>query len=464
MVKRTNIFKNLGRFVMKLKNTGKEPRKNRLTIAVLAMLIISILFVFTSNYNTAYAVKINGKTVGIVRNKTDFSEIVDNLKDNLHKAYAAEIVLNENVEYEKVKAKKNEISTLSQLESSFKQVMNLKIKAFGIKANEQLISVLSTKTEADKVLEDIKNAYIDEQDDIKAYFGETVVVEEMPVEIKSVKSYEDTMKLIQQGTDEIKVHEVQKGESFWSIAEKYNIKLEELEKANPNIKPEKIQIKQSINLIVPKPLITVVTVRKSRYEDILPFPIEFEETAALYQGEKKIKVAGKDGRREVYAEIVKHNDIEISRNILEEKIITEPTKQIVLQGTKAAPPKIGTGTFSNPTRGTLTSRFGSRWGRMHEGIDISAKIGTAVLAADGGKVIFSGTSGNYGKLVKIDHGGGFVTYYAHNSKLLVSVGDKVYKGLKIAEVGNTGRSTGPHLHFEVRKNGNPVNPLSYVKY
>jgi len=472
MVKRTDIFNcmskvvmSMSKVVMKLKNFGKESGKNRIAIAILAVLMISILSVFFYNYNTAYSVKVNGKSVGIVREKTDFTQVVDSLKDSLDQAYAAEVVFNEIIEYSKVRAKKSEIYSVTQLERNLKQALDIKIKAFAIKADEKIISVLSTKAEAEKVLEGIKKPYIVDQDDIaEVYFSENVVVEEIPVEVNSLKSFEDTMKLIQQGTNEIKVHEVQEGESFWTIAKKYDIDVEDLEKANPGINADKVQIKQPINLIVPKPLLTVVTVRRSRYEDSLPFPIEFEETAALYQGEKKIKVSGKDGKQEVYVEILKHNGIEVSRVVLEEKIIQEPSKQIVLKGTKVPPPKIGTGTFGNPTRGMLTSRFGSRWGRRHEGIDIAARTGTPVNAADGGKIIFSGTSGNYGKLVKINHGGGYVTYYAHNSKLLVSEGDKVFKGQKIAEVGSTGRSTGPHLHFEVRKNGKPVNPLSYVNY
>jgi murein DD-endopeptidase MepM/ murein hydrolase activator NlpD len=115
----------------------------------------------------------------------------------------------------------------------------------------------------------------------------------------------------------------------------------------------------------------------------------------------------------------------------------------------------------------VTSYFGGRYifGRhsYHSGIDISASYGAAICAADGGTVTFAGWKGTYGKLVIITHDNGTKTYYAHNSSLLVSSGQKVYKGQQIAKAGSTGRSTGVHCHFEVRVNGNAVNPLSYLR-
>ncbi len=100
--------------------------------------------------------------------------------------------------------------------------------------------------------------------------------------------------------------------------------------------------------------------------------------------------------------------------------------------------------------------------RFHSGIDIPAPTGTSIIAAGSGKVITSGTLGSYGKAVILDHGGGILTLYAHNSKLLVSVGDQVSGGQKIAQAGSTGMSTGPHLHFEVRKDGKYVDPMPYL--
>jgi murein DD-endopeptidase MepM/ murein hydrolase activator NlpD len=119
--------------------------------------------------------------------------------------------------------------------------------------------------------------------------------------------------------------------------------------------------------------------------------------------------------------------------------------------------------FSMPARGKITSTFGMRWGRMHTGIDIAAPTGTPIYASAGGQVTFSGWNGGYGNLVIIDHGNGMQTYYAHNSKNLVKQGQSVSKGAHIANMGNTGNSTGPHLHFEIRRNGTPLNPLNFLR-
>jgi murein DD-endopeptidase MepM/ murein hydrolase activator NlpD len=121
-----------------------------------------------------------------------------------------------------------------------------------------------------------------------------------------------------------------------------------------------------------------------------------------------------------------------------------------------------------PVNGWLSSKFGYRispfTGRrvFHEGIDVAARYGAPVKATAKGIVIYAGYKLGYGNLVTIDHGFGYVTRYGHNSKVLVKVGDRVEKGQIISKVGNTGKSTGPHVHYEVLLNGIPVNPLKFI--
>jgi murein DD-endopeptidase MepM/ murein hydrolase activator NlpD len=154
----------------------------------------------------------------------------------------------------------------------------------------------------------------------------------------------------------------------------------------------------------------------------------------------------------------------------------QPLLSAVLErsfSTELAPPKFdnllpnGGSVFQGyvwPAQGVLSSGFGWRWGRMHKGIDIAAPIGTPVVAAAPGVITYSGwNEGGYGNLVEITHPDGSVTLYAHNHRVLVSLGQRVNQGQQVAEMGSTGRSTGPHLHFEIHPAGSgAANPMAYL--
>ena len=122
-----------------------------------------------------------------------------------------------------------------------------------------------------------------------------------------------------------------------------------------------------------------------------------------------------------------------------------------------------TNSYIWPTKGVITSGYGWRWGRMHQGIDIANKVNTPILSAKGGIVSYAGWKGAYGYLVEIAHANGGSTRYAHNNRLLVKKGQIVPQGATIATMGSTGRSTGPHLHFEIRKkSGTAINPATLL--
>ncbi len=129
---------------------------------------------------------------------------------------------------------------------------------------------------------------------------------------------------------------------------------------------------------------------------------------------------------------------------------------------QAGPVQGASGGWIWPVNGTLTSPFGYRWGRMHEGIDISVPEGTPIRAAKAGTVVIAAYTGGYGNYTCVDHGGGLSSCYAHQSSYAVSPGDSVAQGEVIGYSGNTGSSTGPHLHFEIRVNGGAVDPLGYL--
>jgi murein DD-endopeptidase MepM/ murein hydrolase activator NlpD len=145
---------------------------------------------------------------------------------------------------------------------------------------------------------------------------------------------------------------------------------------------------------------------------------------------------------------------------LSSAVVKNHITRVMAKGTKQL---VGTGRFMWPVGGHISSMFGSRSGGYHKGLDIAAPMGSPVYAADSGTVSYAGWYYGYGKLVIIDHGNGYQTYYGHNGSLSVSVGQSVARGQKISAVGMTGQTTGPHCHFEVRLNGVARNPMIYLK-
>jgi murein DD-endopeptidase MepM/ murein hydrolase activator NlpD len=155
------------------------------------------------------------------------------------------------------------------------------------------------------------------------------------------------------------------------------------------------------------------------------------------------------------------------RHTIEEDLEAMEAEQAKIQAQLAGVPsggpiRRGSGSMIWPVNGAFTSPFGMRWGRLHAGIDIAAPTGTPIRAAQSGRVAIAGWTGGYGQYTCIQHSGGLSTCYGHQSSINVSVGTNVSQGTVIGAVGNTGNSTGPHLHFETRINGSPVDPMGYL--
>ncbi len=212
------------------------------------------------------------------------------------------------------------------------------------------------------------------------------------------------------------------------------------------------------------------TVITERYSEIIVRETEYIESDELYVGETKVITEGEDGIAENTYSVSYADGVEVSRELSDSVMISEPKKKVVLVGTRQLPSTEPSGIFMWPIkdRMIITSDYGINreefdGNSYHTGIDISGmSMGTPIYAADGGEVIFAGEKGTYGLLVILRHEDGVETYYAHARKLDVEVGDKVYKGQQIAEVGMTGVATGPHVHFEVRIDGKTVNPINYL--
>ncbi len=197
------------------------------------------------------------------------------------------------------------------------------------------------------------------------------------------------------------------------------------------------------------------------YQEVVPFPVMHLPDSTLPQGQTAIVQYGQAGRALVAAYVP--NITQSERQPLHRAITEVPTAQVIVHGTQ--PPSMGTGMLTCPLQDyVFTSPFGQRNGSHHNGVDICAPEGTPVYAADNGIISFAGEKNGYGNCILLDHQNGMCTLYAHNSALLVQVGDIVAQGDTISQVGSTGNSTANHLHFEVQIEGVPQDPAQYIDF
>lgn len=314
--------------------------------------------------------------------------------------------------------------------------------------------VLALEEENDEDAEKLKSVSIKEQ----VSFVPTIIDPEEMTEEESIVSALSEVEQQQQ------TYTVQKGDYLGKIAIKLDMKTSDLLKLNPGLTEKSIlQIGQELIVTGIESKITVQTVVEQKKIEAVNYPVEYIDDKSMYKNEKKTKQKGVKGEKKVTYEVIKENGIEVDRVALEEVILKEPVKEIIIQGTKPVP-VASTGKFIWPTKGgTVTSNYGWRWGRMHNGIDIAGVKDKTIMAADNGTVTFAGWKKSFGNLVIIKHSDGYETYYAHLSSISVKKDQKVAQGQKIGVMGSTGNSTGVHLHFEIRKDGKPTNPSKAFK-
>ncbi|MBP2073029.1 LysM peptidoglycan-binding domain-containing M23 family metallopeptidase [Thermoanaerobacterium butyriciformans] len=339
---------------------------------------------------------------------------------------------------------------------------NLRIeKPTAITVDGLYVAALKSKKDALEALKIMLDKY--KRGSISAYFKNDIRLIEIDTPTTNLKTIEEAVEELE-GESRSVTYVVKDNDTLWSISREFNVTLNDIYNLNPDIS-ERIYPGELLKIRESKPLLTVVAEKKSVYFEDIPYETVTQKDDKMFINDSKVLVRGKAGSKIVTAILKYYNGEIVNKNVINESVVCEPVNEVIAVGDKPLPATYATGKFNYPIRGhiTITSRYGQRWGRLHAGIDIAASIGDPIYAADGGTVIFSGWESGYGYLVKIDHGNGYVTYYGHASKLIVKKGDKVYKGQEIALAGMTGNTTGPHVHFEVRKNGVPVNPQKYLK-
>lgn len=296
-------------------------------------------------------------------------------------------------------------------------------------------------------------------------FDDDIEIVEGYLTENQIASVSDAVKKIVNLEEKKTIYEVQTGDTLSEIALKTSIPMDKIVELNENLENENSMIRAGDELVVTttEPPITIERMTQEYIEEIYDAEIQYVENDNWYTTEQVTLQQPSAGRRNIVAQLTYANDKEIGREIIKEEVLLEAVPKIVERGTKIPPTYIkplsggrmssGFGRRNAPTRGASTN---------HQGVDWATPVGTAIYASSGGVVTRAGWGSGYGYCVYIRHPDGKETRYGHLSKVLVSSGQSVKQGQKIALSGNTGRSTGPHLHFEIRINGVAVNPLKYL--
>lgn len=432
---------------------------------LLAAAVIGTVTTGATVYTKGVEVSVDGQELGVVASQAEFEAVVDAVEARAGEILGREYTLESDITYSAKLVEKDAVVSAAGFEADLFDNIDDVVESYVLTVNGETLGAVTNGDALDALLEEIKAPYVNENT-VSVSFAETVGITKDYSAAGSVKSLTYLKKVLTANSLEAVTYEVKKGDTYYGIAGKYDMTLTELLNMNPDASVNSLMIGDVLTVQASVPFLSVETVDAVTYEEVLEPIVEYREDASMYQGETKVLDAGTEGLARVSARVSNVNGLEQSREIVSSETLVEPGTKIVAKGTKARPKTMPTGSFIWPVKGTITSEFGYRslFGtyRYHSGMDIGVAYGTSIKAADGGTVTYAGWSGAYGYLVTISHGNGLETYYAHNSSLLVSVGSKVYQGQVIAKAGSTGRSTGPHCHFEVRKNGNRVNPRNYL--
>lgn len=474
---RENVFTQIDKLI----NWTKQHRKICIASLAICLTSLGMAGVMVENY-TSYQYFYHGTLLGTVKEKAQVGDILDLVNDELSGEKNVELLLevNKDITFERRIGEMPALDDKDRVAEKLVHYGGVKAKGCIIAVNGKREVLTESEETALDILRAIKSNYMNAGEGSiyeKVGFAENVSLINVIANLSDLKSYEETyaylsgeapISISQQNLIQ-PVNHTEPESSFVITAFAQDLQIPEVTEEDwateENWDQEENLSQEEDPQEVREPVLNVVTTELTAYREDVDYDITYEATDAMYEGETEVKSYGFPGMCQVLARVYTLNGEEVSRNVVSKTVISEPVNQVVLVGTKEKPFNMPSGFFTNPARGSLSSGFGQRWGRLHSGIDIAAPEGTSIAAADGGTVTFSGyNNGGYGNLVIVDHGNGKQTYYAHCSKLLVSVGDPVGQGQEIALVGSTGRSTGNHLHFEVRVDGVAQNPLQYVSY
>ena len=476
-----SLNKQLGRHIIKFnkkneKNsiirllTANEAFKMAKRTAVYAaafcvMLVLVYGSVASMNLTFAKQVIANGTPVGLITNVDEFEKNVTALEEQIKTVSNGEFSEKAKLVYITRLCFEKDITSKEDILQNVMGTYDATTLGYSLYVDNNLVCAAKSNDEIKAVLNEYKKQFDVDVPGAIVEFNQKVDMVKEYVPIAYLCSADGILKSITKTREAEVEYVVKNNDTMWDIAMSHNMSVDEIMEFNPEM-TDLIKEGDVLKLSKSEPILQVKVSYTETVEKAIPHDNEKVNDSSLRKGLTKVVVQGTDGKKAVTQEVVMLNGKKVAVNVIKENVLEEAVSGKIKVGTKIVS-GVGSGRFSRPTYGTITARYGSggsRWSSgRHTGLDFAAPTGTPITAADSGRVTFAGWKGSYGYMVILNHGNGYETYYAHCSRLLVSVGETVTKGEVIAKVGNTGNSTGSHCHFEVIYNGVSKNPENYLK-
>ena len=296
-------------------------------------------------------------------------------------------------------------------------------------------------------------------------FNENVEVVKTYVDKDEISTLDAAISEVTKEKETSKIYVVESGDTIGLVAQKNGLSVDELLEMNSSTLENEnsmLHVGDELKVTSPEPELSILKTEEKYFADYYDAEVQYIDNDDWYTTEQKVLQEPEKGYRKMIADITYKNDEQVRVDIVYENIVKEAIPKIVERGTKTPP------TYIYPVSGRVSSSFGRRKApkkgasTYHKGMDFAVPTGTAIRATSGGVVTKAGWGSGYGYVVYIRHPDGKESRYGHCSKVLVKAGQSVKQGEKIALSGNTGISTGPHLHFEILVGGSQVNPLKYL--
>ncbi|MBQ4544371.1 MAG: M23 family metallopeptidase [Oscillospiraceae bacterium] len=435
-------------------------RSNRFALAA-TVLSLTFVLIASTLYGVGIKITVNGEELGYMYSRDEYTEAVSFVEQRASEILERPYSISSNVRFELGIVPREEIISKDALRSYFFSHIEEVSMLYALTVNGEVIGASKNRDTLQSMVDEL--LYTNDPN-VKAHFSQDVQISQKYVDSSKLLSYDEIREKLTSKIHSTREYTIKYGDTVESIAAANGMTKADLIELNPSIRSGRLRAGRKLTVAKEVPFLSVEAVRRVEYTESIPFETKTVEDSTIYKGTQKVVTNGRVGTRKVVADVTYVDNKETGREIISSAVVAQPVTKVVHVGTKARPKTVATGKLSRPVRGAIiSSNYGMRRGSMHKGVDFAAKSGTRISAADGGTVTWAGWKrGGWGYLVVINHGNGIETYYAHNSKVLVRVGQKVAKGEQIAKMGSTGNSSGPHCHFEVHVNGRYTNPWKYI--